>query len=77
MHQGDRVRFRPGARAPVHRRVPPEATGTVLTCYRVLSRRKPPGQECVDVVLGANLILWGLQADELEVVAPAPKPRDS
>jgi hypothetical protein len=70
MHQGDRVRFRPGSRVPASRKVPADSTGTVITSYHLLSRRKPPSRECVDVAFGRDVILWGLQAGEFEVLGP-------
>jgi hypothetical protein len=68
MNQGDRVRIRPGSAVPEGWKVPAGATGTVLTSYNLLARLRPPTRECVDLDLGAHQILWGLRADQLELL---------
>ncbi len=68
MNQGDRVRIRPGSAVPEGWKVPAGATGTVLTSYHLLARLRPPTRECVDLDLGAHQILWGLRADQLELL---------
>ena len=69
MHQGDRVRFRAGSSVPAGWKVPANSTGTVLATYDLLARLKPPARECIDVALGHDLILWGLRADQFEVLS--------
>ena len=68
MHQGDRVRFRAGSTVPAGMKVPANSTGTVLASYDLLARLRPPARQCVDIALGHDLILWGLRADQLEVL---------
>lgn len=74
MHQGDRVRFRPGSTVPAGFNVPANSTGTVLAAYALLARLNPPARECVDVAIGRDLIIWGLRADQLEVVVNTDPP---
>ncbi len=66
MRAGQRVRIR--AASPICKRgsLSPDAVGTVICSYTVVSR--PGSPERVDVKFTGNNVMWGVAAREFEAI---------
>ena len=66
MIPGQRVRVRPASPIVQRHELPAETQGTIVCSYRVRCRANGP--ERVDVRLAGDTIIWGVAADEFEVI---------
>ena len=64
MSPGQRVRVRPASHIARRKDAAPGEQATVLCCYKVRGR----DSEKVDVRLASNNVMWGVAADEFELV---------
>jgi hypothetical protein len=69
---GQRIRFRPSSRAAREWRIAPEAEGTILCRYRILSG-DPVASDRLDVRFSPKMVIWGAPANEFEVISEVPE----
>ena len=65
MTPGQRVRVRAASHIAQRKDAPAGEQGTILCCYKVRGRAV---EERVDVKFSSNAVLWGVAADEFELV---------
>lgn len=67
MKKGQKIRVRASMRAATDWGVAAGAEGVVLCGYRVTARGRTAG-ECVDVLFGSNVVVWGAPVAAFEEV---------
>ena len=67
MRVGQIVRARPASRLAQHWQLPPEAVGTVVCAYSVVTRNLRAAER-LDVRFAPNVIVWGKPADVFEPI---------
>ena len=72
MAPGQRVRVRPASAIAKRNELPLEALGTVLCSYNV--RSKTTARERLDVKFSSQTIMWGVAADEFELIEDSAAP---